>query len=369
MPAALTRTGVLEYHDAQGGIRREYRPPSEVFDAASLRSLEDAPITDLHPAGMVTPATYQQVARGHIRDGRQDGKFVGAQVIVQDAGLVAAIEHRDRGEISMGYSCDLETISGVSPEGEHYDAIQRNIRYNHAALIPTGTGRAGTECALRLDSSAVACETCTMRIRFDGKFYDLSKPEEARAFEEAFAAAEKVRTDSATDLTALRAQVAALSGERATALTQVATLTGERDAAMRDRDAARTDAADARDPKKVAERVEARGRLEARARETLGAEAKFDGIDDSELMLRAVLAADPGAKARLDSYRQDNKPTPAYEAYLSARFDALQSTTAPATARAALMGNPAGGSNITGRTDAPEPPAWQRSCSMSKGSK
>lgn len=153
VPASLTRTGVLTYRNQDGTTRREYRPADEVFKADSLQSLEDAPVTDLHPAKMVDGANHRELSRGHVRDGRKDGKFVAATVLVQDADLVAKVERRDRVEVSCGYRCRFDATPGVTPEGERYDGVQRDIVYNHVALLPAGTGRAGREVALRLDAA------------------------------------------------------------------------------------------------------------------------------------------------------------------------------------------------------------------------
>lgn len=44
----LTRTGVFLYQLPDGTVRREYRPPEEVFNADSLRLYKGIPITDDH---------------------------------------------------------------------------------------------------------------------------------------------------------------------------------------------------------------------------------------------------------------------------------------------------------------------------------
>ena len=40
----------------------------------------------------------------------------------------------------MGYTMDLEIVDGTTPEGEQYDAVQRNLRMNHLALVPRARG-------------------------------------------------------------------------------------------------------------------------------------------------------------------------------------------------------------------------------------
>ncbi len=155
IPAYVTRVGVLEYMREDGSIQREYRPPEEVSSDASLQSLADAPITDFHPYAAVNPLNFREFAVGHITGApapAMDGDFVAATMVVSDAREIAMIDAGERVENSCGYDCVLDMAPGVSPAGEPYDAVQRNITYNHVALLPKGFGRAGTDVALRLDS-------------------------------------------------------------------------------------------------------------------------------------------------------------------------------------------------------------------------
>lgn len=153
IPAALTRSGVLDYLRADGSVQREYRPPEEVFAEASLASLRDAPVTDLHPETMVGPQTFASVARGNVSGiPTRDGDLVSGEVVIQGADLVDKVDRGDAREISPGYVCDLDMTPGVTPEGERYDAIQRSIVYNHVALGPEGWGRSGARVSLRTDS-------------------------------------------------------------------------------------------------------------------------------------------------------------------------------------------------------------------------
>jgi hypothetical protein len=149
-----TRAGVLEYSNADGKTWLEYRPPEEVFAADSLATLKAATVTDLHPEEMVTPANWAALAKGHMGDDarRADGDLVGCSVIVQDAAEVGMVERNERVELSCGYECDIDETPGTTPDGQRYDKIQRAIRYNHVALLPANEGRAGPQCALRLDA-------------------------------------------------------------------------------------------------------------------------------------------------------------------------------------------------------------------------
>lgn len=163
-PAYLTRCGIFDYRQPDGSVIRELRHPSEVFSEASLSTLRGAPLTIGHP-GMVTTDNWSAVAVGHVtEDVHVDGTFVSANVVVQDASAVQQVGNQELVELSCGYDCDVIFDTGVW-EGQTYDAVQKNIRYNHVGLGPKNWGRAGNEVALRLDSAYTTldmnCEKCT----------------------------------------------------------------------------------------------------------------------------------------------------------------------------------------------------------------
>lgn len=152
--AAVTRSGVLTYKDQHGKEWRELRPESEVFKADSLGTLPGAAVTDGHPDKLVTPETFRAVNRGHV-DGapERDEDLVVTPLAINDGELVRAVDAGERKDVSAGYTCDLEEAPGVH-NGERYDRVQRNIRYNHVALLPPGAGRAGERVSLRMDGAA-----------------------------------------------------------------------------------------------------------------------------------------------------------------------------------------------------------------------
>jgi hypothetical protein len=151
--ANLTRTGVFDYRQPDGTIRRELRHPDEVFDKKSLDSLAHAPLTIDHP-DKVTPHNYKRVTVGHVAGTpHRAGKFVQQDVLVQDADAIDAAKKGKLQELSCGYECAIDPTPG-DYNGEKYDAIQRRIRYNHVAAGPAGWGRAGPEVRMHLDSGA-----------------------------------------------------------------------------------------------------------------------------------------------------------------------------------------------------------------------
>lgn len=288
IPAAIGRSGILEYRKADGTTWREYRPPEEAFAAGSLASLRGAPVTDLHPTRPVSPETYRAVARGHVGDDARkddDGRHIAASVYVHDADLIREIEAGERRELSAGYETQLDLTAGVTPDGERYDAVQRGIAYNHVAVGPRGWGRAGATVALRLDSAmdvvaergdAADVEVCVMKItiRCDGVDYTADVDETAaRALP---AALERERADAAR----LRAEVETLR-------TQAEEARVAADAARGRADELEATAAAAASPDVIAALVASRVDLERKAA-MVSPGLRCDGLTDRELMARSI---------------------------------------------------------------------------------
>lgn len=152
LDAYPTRCGILEYQAADGSVRRELRAPADVFAPESLATLAGAAVTVGHP-GLVTPATMRRERVGVVvGNPRQDGTAVFSVLQLDDESAISRAEARELVELSCGYRCDWDPTPGVF-EGQAYDGRQVNIRYNHVALLPSGKGRAGAQCSLRLDSN------------------------------------------------------------------------------------------------------------------------------------------------------------------------------------------------------------------------
>jgi hypothetical protein len=170
VPASVARTGVQVYTDANGREVREYRPPEEVFAADSQASLAGIPVTIGHP-GAVDSTNWRKHAVGHVSDAppsrRPDGasEWLEAGVYVADGSTLERVERGDLVEVSMGYTADVVPQKGIAPDGSHYDAVQKNIRFNHLALLQDGRARAGRGARLRLDSNGDA----QMFVRQDSK--------------------------------------------------------------------------------------------------------------------------------------------------------------------------------------------------------
>lgn len=150
--APVTNIGVFTYSNPDGSLRRELRLPEEVMDEKSLKTLKLAPLTFSHPAEEVTSENIKQYQIGHLGDGVYNDAFrVYAPIVITDAESVDKVKMGTRA-LSCGYTVDLEMKNGTWM-GVDYDAIQRNIRYNHVAVVERG--RAGDDAVMKLDNARV----------------------------------------------------------------------------------------------------------------------------------------------------------------------------------------------------------------------
>lgn len=305
VPGWATRTGVLVYRNPDGSERRELRLPEEVSRADSLATLAQVPVTDEHPPQMLTAENTRHYQRGYTGETvSMDGDRVAVTVTLTDADLIRKAEAGQQ-ELSCGYTCELELAPGVW-QGQRYDAVQRNIVYNHLAVVPRG--RAGPEVRLRLDAAEQINDSSDGReegppvtkIKIDGVEYEVS---------EAVAAAitSKMRSDAAA-IEAAQAEAKKAQDEVAAEKKRADEVQAKLDAAN-DELKQRTDAA-----AKVPELVKARLDLERAAAPHLPADIaeKLDTMSDDEVRLAVIQAASPEFK-RTDSMSTD---------YLQARYDA-----------------------------------------------
>lgn len=211
----IGRVGVQEYENGDGTIRRELRPPEEVFSPDSMASFRQLPLTNMHPPSMLTPMNAARHAVGSIGDNvRQEGDWLAASMTCFDANALRCIEG-GRAELSCGYTCELDDTPGEW-QGEPYDCVQRNIVGNHLAICDQA--RAGEHARLRLDGAATAVVPCGepvvakiesppppaevrhMKVRIDGVEYEMSEAN-APAIQAAIdrqAAGLQAKADSAT---------------------------------------------------------------------------------------------------------------------------------------------------------------------------
>ena len=149
--AKVARTGIQVYSGREAGRPeldrvRMYRPEEEVFHQDALASFTHRPVTRGHPSRMVDAKNWKEHAVGMTGDSVvRDGHFMRLPFTLMDQATIDAVDDGER-ELSNGYICQIDWTPGTTPEGEAYDAVQRNIRGNHLAVVPRG--RAGSECRI-----------------------------------------------------------------------------------------------------------------------------------------------------------------------------------------------------------------------------
>jgi hypothetical protein len=143
--AKIARIGIQEYTNPDGTTRREFRPPEEVANRDSLRTLCDLPISIEHPPAMLDSSNARQFAVGWNGSVSYDNGFVSTRVKLIDQQSVKNALDGERIELSVGYLTKLDWTPGTW-EGQRYDAVQRQIKGNHIAL--TVKARGGSELRL-----------------------------------------------------------------------------------------------------------------------------------------------------------------------------------------------------------------------------
>lgn len=222
----LTRSGIFVYRDAKGNTVRELRPPEEVMHPDALASFALVPVTNEHPPEALTADNAKQYSVGSVSESVvADGDKVRAALMITDAEAIEALD-TGRSELSCGYTADVVAESGVW-EGQPYDAVQRNIRGNHVALVDAG--RAGPACAIRMDAAGAAQEITMDEVMMElgGAMYrvpadlagELVKMLEAKGLKPVMGDAEKpaqgeemaaVKADAQRKIDALQARLDAL---------------------------------------------------------------------------------------------------------------------------------------------------------------
>lgn len=157
-----TRVGVFDYHDPSqpDNTRRELRLPGEVFAEDSMASLAEKPITRGHPPKPLNSRNVKQHEDGNTsREIERYNGHVRVKGAIRHDVLVDEVESGERDKQSCGYKCRVVDNSGtwVDEDGligepgvsYEYDAVQRDIRYNHVAMVKNP--RAGNTATVRTD--------------------------------------------------------------------------------------------------------------------------------------------------------------------------------------------------------------------------
>jgi hypothetical protein len=295
------RTGTQLYRRADGSQVREYRPPEEVSSPDSLTTFGMKPATWGHPPVLLDAANTKQFQVGYSGSQvRYNDGFVEVALVVTDADSIEKIKRKDATEVSAGYKVDYDPTPGITPEGEEYAGVQRNIRVNHIAIVPRG--RAGPEVRLlldRLDSAdAVSSDwepalqsnspasPVMATVKLDGLEIDL--PAEAATAVQSFArdverqlkAVTTERDDLTSKVDSLQADLDAVSYEKEAA-------EGRADAYEERITELESSTEDRLDTAQIDQLVTARLNTLQKLSPAFAEDFKFDGIDDSELYNQA----------------------------------------------------------------------------------
>ena len=300
------RTGTQLYRRADGSQVREYRPPEEVSNPDSLTTFGMKPATWGHPPVLLDSANTKQFQIGYSGSQvRYNDGFVEVALVVTDQDAIEKIKRKDATEVSAGYKVDFDPTPGLTPEGEEYAGVQRNIRVNHIAIVPRG--RAGPEVRLLMDrmdaadavsfdpewirDSGSALQPCQpaspvmATVKLDGLEIDL--PAEAATAVQSFArdmgrqlkAVTDERDELSSKLDALQADLDSVSFEKETAEGRADAL--EERLAEIDAGASRIDTAE------LDQLVAARLATLQKLAPAFAEDFHFDGIDDAALYTQA----------------------------------------------------------------------------------
>ena len=314
-PIRATRTGILEYAQPDGSIRYELRVPEEVFAEDSMKTLGAIPITNNHPNVLVDSGNSKAHMVGFTSENprRVDEKFLDIDGTITDKQTIDTVD-QGKQEVSCGYVCELDMSPGVF-EGQHYDAIQRKIRYNHIAVVDAA--RAGPQVRIRLDGEGNQVEDAggnnkMKMFEIDGKKFDVSE-ELHDALTEMFKKkdeGEKKTMDQKEHDELMKAEKKRFDA-----------LEAERDGLKADNEKLETELKTKTDaaPSDESIREAARERLTLlkTAEKVLPEDTKLDEMSDLEIKKAVIVSEDKNAKL-------DEKS----EAYIEGRFDHVAASLA-----------------------------------------
>lgn len=278
--AKVARTGVQIYAGSDVGKPdiasiRIYRPEAEVFSRDALHSFAHRPVTIDHPSVAVTAENWREHAVGQTGDEvARDGEFIRVPLVLMDAKAIKSVEDGKRRQLSMGYTCDVAFEPGISPQGEAYDAIQRNIRGNHLAVVTAARGGPELKLGDEERNTEMADTAKTRTVLVDGLSVETT--------DQGAQAIEKLQRDAKTASDVATAKATTDAAKIAEQAKAIETKDGEI-AALKQKltDAELT-------PQKLDAAVTARGKVIADAKK-IAPSIVTDGKSDAEIRKAAVI--------------------------------------------------------------------------------
>ena len=313
--AYATRVGIFKYQMMDGTVRRELRPPEEVFENDSIKTLSQLPVTNDHPYEAVTADNAKDYQVGFTGNAENADPFVKVDMTVTDKDSIAEVMDKRKDEVSCGYACEVDLVAGEW-QGQPYDCVQRRIRYNHLAIVPMG--RAGADCRIKVDRAdgvgiMIDDEKKTSRKTADQVHSDGNEGNDKKQG----ANMAKIKIDKVEY--ELPEGVAPVVSAKLDALDEAnketADIKGKLDAAEGKLDATTAELKKAQDELKVAQdskptdvqmiaRAKARLELETFSTKIVGDEAKFDDMTDAQVkgLVVAKVFPDTDLKEKTDEY-------------------------------------------------------------------
>jgi len=336
--AIVTSIGVFTYKRADGTVQRELRLPEEVFSLDTLNSMKLKPVTLNHPTELVTQDNADKLQVGSLGDNPSwtkewrdrswkevtDGINCAIDMIITRKDAIDAILNGKQA-LSMGYTCDLEMAEpGATWCGIEYDFIQRNIRYNHCAVVDSARAGDNAKIELRADSEDAVLEDIMVtkidggtkmglkKIKLDGIEYE-AEESVIKALNAEKARADAAENDACETKKAMDKKVADMEKKVTEFEKRISELEAEKDTAKEKADSAEKELEELKktsmDSKKMDEMVNAKIDLLHNA-EKAGVEVKSD-MADSDIKKAVIAKVFPNAKF-------DGKD----EVYVQARYDA-----------------------------------------------
>ena len=305
---------VFKYRNADGTIRREFRPAEHVFSADNVERMRKSQITLDHPPVKVTSRNVRRFSVGHSDGSKsiESGHFWTGGVITDDDAIASL--KGGKSQTSAGYDCDVVFKSGVHVDaegGRHpYDAIQTNHQHNHTALLEFGRAETTGVSLDRMDAVQVTDED---------NMPEEKKTEGAKREDFLFMGGDKEKATVSIDgidveLPIEKAKL--ISDARKADQAKADALEAERDKARADLDEANEKLKNAKSEDDINARVDARRELLDKAATFVTDKAEFDALkskNDDEIKRACIVAANPAVKL-------DGKS----ETYVEAMFDLLQ---------------------------------------------
>ncbi|HBQ0648120.1 TPA: DUF2213 domain-containing protein [Klebsiella pneumoniae] len=122
-------------------LYRLWRHPDELRKAA--KTFNNIPVLSKHiPDFPNDPPNEFRVGVTHS-NAEFDGTYLTVGMSIWDNSAIAGIESGEQRELSASYKYVADMTPGVTPDGEPYDGVMRDIFGNHEALVPDG--RAGPD--------------------------------------------------------------------------------------------------------------------------------------------------------------------------------------------------------------------------------